>query len=390
MAQLGVAGTQTPFGNPVEIAGSIGNSYPVPNRKAQEYLAEQEKAQQTQDFSLERAFYDYQQELIKGNQSGAFQILNTLIQQGKLSPEQAELAQSRYGDAMATLNQAIGGAGRMANEGLYTDRERGEFLSRMNPAYEQARELGKTGGVSDADWGNLMSGYDENRGRIGAVADRGALTEGEYEQNLAASQQGVMDQYRNAAASTYNAANLGGSPLAASAIMAKGARDAGANRASVKADLDRYQADTRMKGMDALTQLLNSQGSQQLGRGQNMISGTGQQASIAGQFADFLNQDAQGRATGINALGGLANQQSGIAKDLAGIDMQTDNGNTPYSNVIDSMMNSLNNTAQVNKNKKGNAVAKTPYGKVKPAETSVTSPKAKDNKANVHVGRVGA
>lgn len=311
---------------------------------------------------------DYQQALLQGNQSGAFQILNTLLQQGGLSQEQLDRALGEYSEAQDTLRGAVGGANRMANEGKFTDRERVEFLSRYNPAYERARELSQTGGVSDEDWADIMGGYNDNRSRVSAVADRGAMTEGEYEQNLAAAQQGVQDQFRNAAASTYNSANLSGSPFAASAILAKGSREAGANRANVKADLDKYQADTRMQGMDALTQLLNSQSSQQLGRGQNMLSGLSQQSGLVDQISGFLNQDADGRLAGINALGNLGSQQGAIAGDRANLQTQA-GGNSPYSDVVNQLLGNLTSTVQSKKNKKGKTVVDTPYGRISPGQS---------------------
>jgi hypothetical protein len=378
---LGTIGSATPYGNPIETAGTQFNQYPVVNTPAARFLAEQEKAQQKQDFDIEKAMLQYQQELIKGNQSGAFQILNTLLQQGGLSPEQLQAALGEYSEAQDTLRNAVGGANRMANEGKFTDRERVEFLSRYNPAYERARELSQTGGVSDEDWNDLMGGYNENRGRVSAVADRGAMTEDEYEQNLAAAQQSVQDQFRNAAASTYNSANLGGSPFAASAILAKGAREAGANRANVKADLDKYQADTRMQGMDALTQFLNSQSSQQLGRGQNMLSGLSQQSGLVDQIANFLNQDAEGRLAGINALGNLGSQQGAIASDRAKLQTQLDTG-SPYSDAVNQIIGSIGATANVGLNKKGKPVAETPY-----AKTNQNSLQKQQPKANVHSGR---
>lgn len=191
-------------------------------------------------------------DLVQGAQDGSYQLLNNLLNQGYIDPSQRQ-------DLFAKLNAAGGMASQYAQDG----------------------------GVDPASMQLLVDEYVNARGKANTLAERGGLTSEEYSRILNSGRNDLMRSGRAAAESTFNQANPA-SPFAASALMAQNAANTGAEMVKQRADLDMYQSDTRMKGLDALRDLL-------------------------GQASDTLMQRAGNKLKGVDALSGLIDQQSDIA-----------------------------------------------------------------------------
>lgn len=204
--------------------------------------------------------------------TGNYQLLAALIQGGGISPEQRQMALSRYSDVEAGLQQAMG----------------------------TAQGLSQTGGFTDQQFNDQLGAYGDIKNRWQAIADRGALTPQEYQQILTSGRQDLVRQGQNAAQSTFNASNVTASPFAASAIQAQNAANTGAALAAIRAGLDQYQSDSRMQGISGMSGAIDSQ--------------TG-----------LYNDRTSNQLAGLGAVGSLAGQQTNVANQKAGIDVMADN-----------------------------------------------------------------
>ncbi len=364
------------------------------------------------------------QDLIQGQQSGDYGLLGDLLKQGGISNAQRGQATNRYNDVLAQLRTASGYAGNMAQNGLYSDTQRAGYMDNFNTASNGARDMaanggysnddmallngnyndvrGKysefsdNGGYSDADMNLLNGNYSDVRNRYTGLADNGALRAGEYQQSLASGRQDVMDSFKNAAESTFNQSNAAGKPFAGTAVMTEGAREAGANMARVRADLDKYQADTRMKGIEGLSGVANDQAgfygdraknklasieglsgvaNDQAGlysdRAGNRLAGTSELGSLAGEYGDYLKTDAGGKLEAINQLNSIANSGLNASDSLAKIDTMAGEG--ANQGLMDKLQERLGyqSPAALEARKKGSKLGGQNYNKKRTQDINV-------------------
>lgn len=266
--------SSTPASRPGGIPGSSVNDQSIYelNKKAAEAEIQKNlmKAQNKHEMALtdREAENAYKLAQLTGN----YQLLAALIQGGGISPEQRQMALSRYSDVEAGLQQAMG----------------------------TAQGLSQTGGFTDQQFNDQLGAYGDIKNRWQSIADRGALTPQEYQQILTSGRQDLVRQGQNAAQSTFNASNVTASPFAASAIQAQNAASTGAALAAIRAGLDQYQSDSRMQGISGMSGAIDSQ--------------TG-----------LYNDRTSNQLAGLGAVGSLAGQQTNVANQKAGIDVMADN-----------------------------------------------------------------
>lgn len=221
------------------------------------------------------------QNLVSQHQQGAFGVLNQLLNQGYISEAQKKAAQAQYGGVLGGLGDA---------QGIATG-------------------LAQTGGYSPDEWQGMLGNLAGIQGMYSDVANRGGLTDPEYNRILDSTRRDVMDMGRAAAESTFNASNVSSSPFAASALMSRAARDTGTALADRRADLDKYQADSRETGRQGLLGALGAQaglydsrvGNQQAGLNA-LMSALGLQGDIAGAMAGLETQTAPDTSSAPGAL----------------------------------------------------------------------------------------
>ena len=209
---------------------------------------------------------DFGYDIKKNQQGGDYDLLQTILSKGGITGAQRDAALSRYGEVMDLLRNAAG----------------------IGQQYAQ------NGGYNDNEYGAMMGGYQDTYSRYGNVADNGALRQDEYDRILNSGRNDLMRQGRNAAESTFNQMNQG-SPFAAGALMAQSAANTGAEMVKQRADLDKYQADSRLKGIAGMNESLSGAG------------------GLAGDRAD-------NRISGVDSLRQLAGEGAGVADSMAGID----------------------------------------------------------------------
>lgn len=262
-------------------------------------------------------------DLTQGQQDGSYNILQALINKGYIDDNQRIAAQGRYTGAMDQLKDAYG------------------------------RTVGfsETGGYGEEEYGALMGGYNDAYGKLADVAGRGAMTDAEYNNNLTSARQDVLDRFKSAASSGFNALqNKGAATFAGMSVMAQGAREAGANQASARAALDQYQADTRMKGMEGMRNTVDSA------------------SSLAGNRAG-------NKLSAIDQLRGLTETNVGIADRMADLDTKT--MSSTNQGLMNSAMSDLGNLSSVQGGK-----ATTPYSNQETPWADVkTAKKTKSNYA---------
>lgn len=249
------------------------------------------------------------QDLISGEQQGAYQILNTLLGKGYISEGQKAAALKHL---QGLLND-VGGAGLLA------------------------QQYAQTGGVDPATMQLMSDEYSNVRGKYNALAERGGLTTDEYSRILNSGRNDMMRQGRNVAESTFNASNPGGSPFAASALMAQSAANTGAEMVKQRADLDKYQSDTRIKGMDGLKGLFDS--------------GSG-----------VLMEQAGNKSKGLDAIRDLLGIKADAVGEMSDLETRTKpEGDDQYGDVVQKVLGSLSNLVTTKTNKKGKASVSTVY-----------------------------
>lgn len=234
------------------------------------------------------------QDLVKGQQSGAFSVLNTLLNKGYMSQKQKQAA---MGHLQGVMND-IGGAGAMATQ------------------YAQ------DGGLSPEMLAFLAGEYGNARGKANTLAERGGLTIEEYNRILNSGRQDMMRQGRNAAEATFNQANASGSPFAAAALQAQTAANTGAGMAKQRAELDKYQSDTRMEGMKMLESLLG------------LASGT-------------LMEQAGNKGKGLAALMDLLGLKTDVAGSMADMEGKTLDEDGGLAGYVDRLLSGVNDYVNV-------------------------------------------
>lgn len=289
-----------------------------------------------------------QNQLLQGNQQGAFGVLNTLLNQNYLDQGQVNAAKGEYGDVVGGLSDAITSANNLAGNGLFSNDQRKQFNSSYDPAMASAQDYSKTGGIGDDEYNALMNEFGADRGQLQTIAGRGGLTADEYGQNLSSGYQSVLDAAKDAAQSGYNSANLGSTPFAAMSVMSNGAANAGKNRAAVKADLDKYQSDTRLQAQNALESLLGKESDTRMSRASNKGKGLDAMTSLLSALTGYQGKDAQGKVDALSSLNQLLGTKAGVASQMAGIDTKTaPAGGSPYADLINNLMGELQNTVNV-------------------------------------------
>ena len=193
-------------------------------------------------------------DLLQGAQDGAYQLLNTLINQGYIDADQ-----------------------------------RDSILKNLNAVGGLAAQYAQDGGVDPETMNALVGEYINNRNKANALAERGGLTTDEYQRILNSGRNDLMRQGRNAAESTFNQMNQG-SPFAAGALMAQSAANTGAEMVKQRADLDKYQSDTRIKGNEQLNQLLALAADTVMQRGVNKSKGLDVLESLLNQQQDLASK----------------------------------------------------------------------------------------------------
>lgn len=251
-------------------------------------------------------------DLTQGLQDGSFDLLKTLINQGYIDEGQRDAAQGRYSNVLDQLQQAFG----------------------------PAQQYALTGGYDDNEYNTLLDGYNQVYGNAAEVASRGALRQDEYDRSLASARQDVLDRYKSAAESGFNArVNPGAATFGGMSVMAQGARDAGANQAAVRAGLDQFQAQTRMQGNDAMRGTLDS-------------------------ASGLVGDRAGNRVGALDQLGRLIDSGASISDSMAELDTSTMSSN--YGGLQDYATSNLQKLADVQdtfnkKGKKTGSQVTTPY-----------------------------
>lgn len=256
-----------------------------------------------------------------GMQGNAFGLMRDILGKGYIDNNIHRMATGRYGDVQGKMNGLWGVLQNAANNGLSGNGDFNAAMSGLRDAAGNASELARTGGVG-SDFGQMMSNARANYARLAEIANRGGLTAAEYDQNINAVGQEVQDQGNAAAAAAINNQLGAGSPLAAAAILSSNAKDRGKAQAGVRADLDRYQSDTRMQAHNAITNLVGMVANAQNQLGQNKVSGNNAWTNALQSMFTGINADQGMRMNALGQMAGLVGQGRGIASDLANIDMR--------------------------------------------------------------------
>lgn len=214
--------------------------------------------------------------------------------QGKLLEGIIQNANQREQNKYSLLNSLM-------SAGYMDDKTRQQALGRFNSvlgnlggARGNAQALADNGGYSPEEWAKILGEVGNVRGRYNTLADRGGLTENEYAQILAATRQDTMAAGKNAAEAAFNRGGQNVSPFGGAAVMAQAIADTGRNLASSRAELDKYQSDTRITGMEGLLALLNQERQLHADRATNKAAGSkllaellGIESGVAGQMANI-------------------------------------------------------------------------------------------------------
>lgn len=263
---------------------------------------------------------------------------------------------------MSRFNQVFGGATGASQSGGVTADQESDFKNRLDKAGQSADWLADTGGMDSGALSQLRGLFDSQGGRLAGTAQRGGLTNDEFNQTIASTKQDIMDKGKQAAANTYNGTNFTGSPFAAGALANQMNVEAGKAAGQARADLNKYQADSRMKAEDQFTNMLTSragmegdvagrraQGSSMLGdladkagnfylgQGDQRLKGIGQAGDMTSQLKDFLQTDAEGKMAGLDKVG----QFSDFMKDMYG-----ENSKGKFD-AIDSLLKSSDYTKDI-------------------------------------------
>lgn len=268
-----------------------------------------------QDTGTQNQYNDF--ESTKNNNSGQ---VRDVAGKGYLDPSQIAAGKGDYTQTLADLAGQRPGLQNIADNGLFSAADNQQFNQDYGQAHGSASNLAATGGVDPGEWAALMGQFGANEGRLGATADRGALTGDEYNNDLASAQQDVEDKYRGAAESTYNSGNIGGSPFAGAALLSKGATEGGKARASAKTGLDQFQANTRLQAANDLSGLIGTHSEADLGLGRNKIAGQGTLNELINTLSSRQNQSGQGKLDANRILAQLTGQEGDIASKLSTLD----------------------------------------------------------------------
>lgn len=236
-------------------------------------------------------------DLVQGSQDGAYQLLNNLLSRGYIDAD--------------------------TRESIFND---------LNAAGGLATQYSQDGGISPETMRFLEGEYSNARGQANTLAERGGLTIDEYQRILNSGRNDMMRQGRNAAEATFNQANASGSPFAAASLMASNAANTGAQMAKQRAELDKYQSDTRMEGMKMLEKLLGLASGTMLdvasnkGKGLDMLGDLiGKKVGVSEKSNSFSDAVAGGAFNTLNSLVSFQDQY-----DKKGNKIGT-NVSTPYS-----------------------------------------------------------
>jgi hypothetical protein len=255
--------------------------------------------------------------------SGSFGTLNNILGKGYIDQNQHAQATGRYAGVQQNSNALRGNLNEIAGRGLFTDTEWSKIEQAMGPMMGNAQNLATTGGL-DENYDRAASGLNTQYGNLASIWTQGGdMTPAEVEQVLAAAGQDVEDAGRAAAANTFNATNISGTPFAAQAILADTATEAAKNRARTKADVSVSQAQSRRAAASAAAQVASALGQLSIGKGQNRIAGQSAWNQVGRILVDALGMHAGGRMDANKMLLGLLDTDRGIAGDLAKIDMST-------------------------------------------------------------------
>ena len=267
---------------------------------------------------------DFQRELAKMGISGGIGLLGSIVGKGYIDADQAKTAQGRFSDVLGNASALRGDLQGIAKNGSFTPEEIAKFNKSYGGAYDTAATQAESGGYSDAEWADFMGKLNRPYDKLSSIADNGYLSKQEFENVLASSQREVEDQHRAAAEQTFNQ-SLGGStsPVAAAAIMTKGASEAGKAKANKYGELTDKQAQSRMSAAEALTPLVNILSQAQGSRASNRVSAGKTLADLPGVLSSFLGKNADGRMDANRALASLLGIEGDVAGKMSNIDLQT-------------------------------------------------------------------
>lgn len=318
-------------------------------------------AQKIEPMLTDGLFSEPERQLIMDTFASAKNPMEQLANSGLFTPDQlakltgAANKQGAGADALASgglfnqgeearfndiFNQIFGKASGAGETGGVRSDQEADFTSRLDQAGNSASNIAQTGGMDSDALSQLRSLFGEQTDRVTQTAGRGGLTDAEYQQQISAAKQNVLDQGKANAANTFNASNFTDNPFAAMALKQNANVEAGKAMGQATANANQYQADSRMKAEDQLRSIFDSgaglesdvasgrrqgaslegdlaskAGDFYLGQGGQRIQGIGQQGDLAGRLQDFLKDDAQGRVTGLDQQNAYTDQLRKIFGD---------------------------------------------------------------------------